>query len=248
MNLKTTIIWVGLLIANMAVATSAEETWNKLVGQKKLKHSGELFKFVKNNPELPNIFIYGDSISMGYTPGVRKNLDKKANVYRLFRNGGTSRAVIRNFKRLQEAMTNSKLSDPWKFKWNIITINVGLHDLKYRKNNKPATSIQDYKSNLIKIIKYFQKTQSQAKLIYVMTTPVPAKSVGRVEGDAVKYNDAAREVLKKYPEIKICDLYTLTKANHKKWWIKQGNVHYNSSGKLAQAQKVSEAIEAVLEK
>ena len=65
------------------------------------------------------------------------------------------------------------------------------------------------------------------------TTPVPRRSKGRKDGDAARFNDAAVEVLKVYPDIATNDLYAFTKANHAKWQARPGDVHYNVAGKDA---------------
>jgi len=71
----------------------------------------------------------------------------------------------------------------------------------------------------------------------------PAKDAWtQLAGDAVRFNHAALEVLKDYPEIIINDLYTFTKANHAKWQTRPGNVHYNPAGKAAQGDEVAKVI------
>ena len=70
---------------------SAKEAWEKLT--RRFAKRPE-FAYVENDPSLPNVLIYGDSISIGYTQRVRKNIGSKANVYRLNHNGGNSTAFI----------------------------------------------------------------------------------------------------------------------------------------------------------
>ena len=132
--IKRLLIGVALTAVVGVQAETAESAWNKMVNKRLLRRSA--FKYVKHNPKLPNVFIYGDSISIGYGPNVRKNLAGKANVYRLYRNGSSSNTVISGFKLQETTMRDRKLSDPWDFEWNVITINVGLHDLKYMKGKK----------------------------------------------------------------------------------------------------------------
>ncbi len=255
MRNKMIVTCLVVMAAGVLGATTAEEAWNKLVGARTLKRFGSTYKYVKNDPKLPNVLIYGDSISIGYTPYVRTNLTGKANVYRIFRNGGASKNVIPNIERMEKIMRDPKLADPWKFKWNVITVNVGMHDHKYMDGRKLSLETgklqatpEVYKANLIKIFNFLTRTQPQARIIYVLTTPIPAKSAGRKQGDSLKYNDIAKEVLKKYPEIKICDLYSFTLPNQPKWWSAPGNVHYKPEGRKAQAKVVTEAIEAALKK
>ncbi len=112
---------VGL---NPAFADSAEDAWSNLVGDKFIKRPE--FAYVQHNAALPNVLIYGDSISIDYTQRVRENLKGKANVYRIHCNGDHTGAVIPTMKQMHDAM-----GEHWPFKWDVIHFNAGLHDLKY---------------------------------------------------------------------------------------------------------------------
>ena len=46
------------------------------------------FAPVTDDPKLPRVLLIGDSISIGYTIPVRKLLEGKANVHRIWENGG----------------------------------------------------------------------------------------------------------------------------------------------------------------
>ena len=96
---------------------TAKEAWDKLVGE---TYEPEAYKFIKNNPKLPNVLIYGDSVSISYTPTVRKELAGKANLYRVFMNGVHSGHLIRCMKQMESTMRNKNLKDPWDFKWDIV--------------------------------------------------------------------------------------------------------------------------------
>jgi hypothetical protein len=243
-----------ILWGNLACADPTKDAWTKLVG-KKFENRPE-FSFVENNPALPNLLIYGDSISIGYTRCVREKLKGKANVYRLHCNGGDSGSFITHMTKMHDVMRNKKLNRPWTFQWDIIHFNVGLHDLKYlskgkldKKNGKQVSSTDAYKKNLHAIVAYLKKLSPDAKLIFATTTPVPEGESGRIAGDAERYNAAAIVVLRKFPEITINNLFTFTKPNHSKWWTKPGNVHYNATGKDAQGAEVARIIiEAISKK
>lgn len=217
---------------------------------KKLANTGEAFKYVSPNPKLPNVLLYGDSISIGYTPTVRKELEAKANVFRIFNNGQSSDMFIPKMEKLKTTMFQPYLKGGWDFKWDVIHFNVGLHDLKYLKdgkldvvNGKQVSSIEEYKANLDQICTYLQKEYPKAKLIFATTTAVPDEGAdGRIAGDSEKYNKAAREVLVKYPSIVINDLYSFTKPNASQWHIKPADVHYNELGKTAQGKHVAKLI------
>ena len=242
-----------ILWGNLACADSTKDAWTKLVGKKFEKNP--TFAFVENKPALPNVLIYGDSISIAYTERVRERLKSKANVYRLYCNGGDSGSFTRRMIEMHDVMRDEKLDRPWTFQWDVIHFNVGLHDLKYvsmgkldKKNGKQVLSIDAYKENLYAIVAYLKKLSPDAKLIFATTTPVPEGGSGRIAGDADKYNAAALDLLRKFPDITINDLFTFTKPNHSKWWTKPGNVHYNATGIDAQGDEVARIILETLSK
>ena len=193
-------------------SAAAEDAWFGLVGKRFSKRPE--FGYVVNNPDLPNVLIYGDSISIHFTQPLREKLKDKANVYRMFSNGLHSGAFLPKMKRMHDTMRSADLDDPWKFKWDVIHFNVGLHDLKYLKGKKldiengtQVTSIEAYQNNLGDIVEYLNQLAPEAKLIFATTTPVPEGAAGRIPGDAQKYNDAAQAVLEKHPAIAINDLF-----------------------------------------
>lgn len=230
----------------------AKEAWQKLVRSPRF-NKRPAFQYVKNNPQLPNVLLYGDSISIAYTDATREALKGKANVYRLYCNGGDSSSFIQKMKTMHATMQKDDLNDPWKFDWDVIHFNVGLHDLKYmngkkldRVNGTQAISPADYEKNLRAIIAYLKQLAPKAKLIFATTTPVPEGEPGRIAGDAAKYNQIALKVLKDYPEIAVDDLYAFTKPQHAQWWTKPGNVHFNTAGATAQGKEVARVIEQQL--
>jgi len=210
---------------------------------------GGAFEYVHPRKGMPNVLLYGDSISIGYTQTVRETLKNKATVFRFQRNGGSSDRLIPGLEKMQRAMFQPYLEKGWNFEWDVIHFNVGLHDLKYLKdgkldkeNGKQVSSICEYKTRLKGICDYLQAKFPNTKLIFATTTPVPEGADGRFAGDSVKYNEAALQVLKNYPSIRINDLYAFTKPNHKAWAIKPGNVHYNELGKTEQGKEVARII------
>ena len=133
-------------------------TWDKLCGKIGEVYKTDVFKYVHPKKETPNVFIYGDSVSIKYSSKVREVLSEKATVIRLFKNGGSSYNFIENMDKLEKTMFHPGLENGWNFKWDLIHFNVGLHDLKYlkgkhlsKKNGNQVSSINDYKSNLDEI-------------------------------------------------------------------------------------------------
>lgn len=248
--LGATTIYVG--VNSCASVNLFGNNYNEEVSKaawKKLANKGAAFEYVDPNKKLPNVLIYGDSISIGYTPTVRNTLEGKTNVFRIYKNGQASHNLIPNMENMHKTMFQPYLKEGWDFNWDVIHFNVGLHDLKYVKdgkldkvNGKQVNSTAIYKTNLDKICKYLVEEYPKAKLIFATTTAVPEGAEGRFAGDSVKYNKAAKGVLVKYPSIQINDLYGFTKPNAKDWYIKPGNVHYNDLGKTAQGKEVARII------
>jgi hypothetical protein len=235
----------ALNLATLPVlAETAQEAWNQLVGAKPVRN--EAFRFVENDPALPNVLIYGDSISIGYTSAVRKQLKQRANVYRLHCNGGDSSSFIRKFERLQTVMRDPQIDGHWTFQWDVIHFNVGLHDLKFvspggrldKANGTRVTPPVDYRKQLGEIVSCLETDAPNARLVFALTTPVPENEPGRFVGEAAHYNHIAIDVLKDHPEVVINDLYTPSKP-----YLKQGNVHYQGTGGIeVQGAKVAEVI------
>lgn len=224
-----------------------KRVWEKLCGTPRAY--AQAFRYIHPENGRPNILLYGDSISMGYTETVRRELSERATVFRLFRNGRSSKDFIVNMEQQRKSMFSPYLENGWDFTWDLIHFNVGLHDLRYLSEGKPDkvngnqnTPINTYKENLHKICKYLLSCYPDTKLIFATTTPVPEGEPGRVATDALKYNEVARVVLSEYPEIGINDLYSFTKPNFDSWVIKRGNVHYNTVGQTEQGKQVAQVI------
>ena len=238
------VVIIALAIVGAGVAMAQESknagkspdqiAWEKAIPKRLAKRPA--FAYQEDTP-LPNVLIIGDSISIGYTAAVRKMLAGKADVFRIPTNGGdTDRGL--------------KSMDKWlgDRKWDVITINWGLHDLKYLKgrkldmSGKQVRGLEDYAANLEKIVQRLEKTG--AKIIWVSTTPVPEGSNGRKKGDAAKYNEVAAGVMKKHG-IPTVDLYSFALPQLDKIQ-RPKNVHFTDKGSEALAGQVVAQIEKAL--
>lgn len=255
--MKKLISLFSLLVISSAthvIGGTAEDAWYGIALRKKANDKNAAFQYVENDPSLPNVLIYGDSISIAYTPVVRELLSGEANVYRLHVNGGFSSSFVEKMDTLHRTMENPNIKGHWTHDWDVIQVNVGLHDLKYvvkgskldKVNGKQVASPDEYERNLEGIIAYLGKNHPKAKLVFALTTPVPEGEPGRQAGDAAKYNKVALKVLKGHPEIVVNDLYSFTKPHHAHWWSKPGNVHYNKEGIRAQGEEVARVLETLL--
>ncbi|MFT6747276.1 MAG: hypothetical protein ACJAZ2_001626 [Glaciecola sp.] len=195
----------------------------------------------------PKILIIGDSISMGYTPYVKNQLRKKARVYH---NSGNAQHTTKGLKNIEHWVT--------KEKWEIIQFNWGLWDICYRDNKRKypdnkdkingiiTTSKLEYANNLDSIVSLIQNS-TQAQLIFVTTTFVPAENIGRYSNDVILYNDTAKTIMNKH-EVIVNDIYQKSKSIHDQFSFKEDDVHFSSTGYKMIGAHVSATLEKLLAK
>lgn len=190
----------------------------------KAKKANPVLAAVADTPGLPRVLLIGDSISMGYTLGVRASLAGKANVHRPPENSGDTARGVSSI-------------DRWlgSGKWDVIHFNFGLHDLKYLDaagqlappdKGRQVATLAEYEANLRKIVARLRQTG--AKLIYATTTPVPGGSQGRVEDDAIRYNAVAVRVMQEHG-VAINDLHAFVKPRQTQLQ-RPANVHFTDEG------------------
>ena len=198
------------------------------------------FSQPKDNPDLPNVLLIGDSISIGYTIAVRKELAGKVDVFRIPTNGRYASYGAQNI-------------DKWigKRKWDVIHFNWGLWDLCYRNpkskeqghrdkiNGTLTATPEQYKASMEAIVSRLKKTG--AKLIWCETTPVPEHEAGRKMGDAIKYNKVANEIMKAN-NIQINALHAHALKKQSEIQKKKGDVHFTNEGSAYLAEKVADEI------
>lgn len=194
--------------------------------------------------KLPRVLIIGDSISIGYTPGVKKALAGRAEV---LHNPGNGRYAAYGRANLDKWLGDTK--------WDVIHFNWGLWDICYRDsksknqgnrdkvNGKLTATPESYRADLEAIVGRLKKTG--AKLIWAATTAVPEGEAGRIVGDEVKYNAIAAEIMKR-ESIAINDLHSFALGSLTDAYVGPGNVHFTKAGSAALAKQVAEAIGAVL--
>jgi len=197
----------------------------------------------KADPNLPNVLLIGDSISIGYTIATREALKGIANVYRPLTNCGPTTRGIEGL-------------DDWlgDRKWDVIHFNFGLHDLKYMGPNKenlakpdsPASRVQvpmeEYESNIETIARCLKSTG--ARVIWRDTTPVPEGARGRVVGDSKRYNESARRAIARVDGIEIDPFYDYALEHSE--LQKKADVHYTPAGSKVLGEHVAEVIKKAL--
>lgn len=204
------------------------------------------------HPGLSNVLIIGDSISIYYTPGVRNLLEGKANVFRPIRyDSASGRYSFENCGDTEKGLQRIKdwLSVQGNTKWDVIHFNWGLHDLKRISKEKgnqsddptvpPAVPVEQYRENLEQLVTIMKSTG--AVMIFGATTPyVEGVRPCRIPEDALRYNEAAMEVMKKH-EVVVNDLYSAVLPRLEE--LQQPvNVHFKPEGSWFFAQQVADAI------
>lgn len=200
------------------------------------------FAKVTDDPALPRVLLIGDSISIGYTVDVRKELDGVANIHRIPTNGGPTTRGLQSI-------------DSWlgESKWDVIHFNWGLHDLKFVNSKLQLVDpsegeyqvpIEEYQKNLTELVARLKETD--AKLIWRNTTPVPEGAKGRIPGDAAKYNAVAAEIMKKN-DIPTDDMFSFVKPQMEKLML-PANVHFTKPGSAALGEQAATEIKKALKK
>jgi lysophospholipase L1-like esterase len=195
------------------------------------------------DPQLPNVLIIGDSISIGYTGTVKAELEGKANV---LHNAGNSQGTTNGLAKIDEWLE--------VMEWDVIHFNFGLHDLKRvteagtsnnsnDENDPYQADVETYAANLKKIVARLKETE--ATLIFATTTPFPAGvKPFRSPEDAGNYNAAALKIMKKNG-IEVNDLYALVLPDLATLQ-KPVNVHFEKPGSELMGKQVATRIEAAL--
>jgi arylsulfatase len=187
------------------------------------------FAPVTDDPKLPRVLLIGDSISIGYTPPVRKQLEGKVNVHRIPTNGGPTTNGLANLQTWLGAG-----------KWDLIHFNWGLHDLKYMPDGKKQVSPEDYEKNLRELVKQLKATG--ATVVWCSTTPVPEGELNppRKNDEVVEYNAIAKRVMDEN-RVPTDDLYAFALPRLKEIQLPV-NVHFSDAGSETLATQVATAI------
>ncbi len=250
--------WVGLVVLGLAIALAgctdqpaeqmeevqvvkpefvpiSEELWESRLEERLAKLKA--FDYVVNDPDLPNVLLIGDSISIGYTPAAREGLAGAANVYRIPTNGGPTTKGL-------------EYLDLWLEPggWDVIHFNFGLHDMRHMKDGQKDVTgpsvhtIEQYIANLEEIVTRLRATG--AKLIFATTTPVAPDTEGFLPEDPVAYNAAAVVLMKRHG-IAVNDLHGAVAGELDKHQLER-NVHFNGEGSAFLGGKVAKVIQGQL--
>ena len=218
----------------------------------------------KADAALPNVLILGDSISMGYTPFVKKRLAGVANVTRPHCNCAATQFYLREKGGMRDWVGTNH--------WDVITVNCGCWDICYMKGDPVGTDhywgpdaelkklpplqrgtairdrgfhvrtpILEYAKNLRAILTYLKSTG--ATVIFPLSTPCPAYQYDDRCGLFRAYNEVATDVCRELG-VETVDLYAVGERNYDK---QPDGAHYNDEGNDILAAAVSAAVQSALE-
>lgn len=220
-------------IASIACAQSAPAKKNTAT-----KKTNPAFAVIEEDPSLPRVLILGDSISIGYTLPLRKQLEGKANVVRPATNCAYSRNGVKHIGKW--------LGDR---PWDVIHFNFGLHDLKHVVEGAKIVPLgtegchrleteAGYEANLRKLVAKLKN--SGAELIWCSTSPVPPGARGRIPGDEKRYNQIAATVMQENG-IAINDLHKMATGRLNEIQ-KKADVHFTPAGSQELARMLAPLI------
>jgi lysophospholipase L1-like esterase len=185
---------------------------------------------------MKRIVLIGDSIRMGYQETVRAQLEGWADVWGPEQNGGTSKNVLNHL-------------DEWVItrQPEVLHINCGLHDLRKEfGQNTSAVPLDAYTDNVWTIMTRV-KTETDAIVIWALTTPVnqewhhKRKGFDRFEADVAAYNTAAADIAGEL-DIVVNDLFTtVTSAGRHNLLLPDG-VHFKPEGYALLGKGVADQI------
>ncbi len=182
---------------------------------------------------LPSVLVIGDSISIYYTPFLKKELAGKAVV----KHSGHAADTSKGIERIDGYLSKAK---GYGGKWDVIHFNWGLHDLKKKGTQVP---VDKYAANLRVLVRRMKKTG--ARLIWATITPVGPGAARRVE-DIARYNAAALKVMKE-EGVEVNDLHAIA-APRREEIQKDDNVHFKDEGSKLFAKAVAKKVLAALKR
>ncbi len=180
---------------------------------------------------MTRVTIIGDSIAMAYGPLVRDLLAGQVEVWQPKENAGTSANVLAHV-------------EEWFLRppADLIHFNCGLHDLAIDKGREDRrVEVEQYAANLAEILARI-KAGSAAKLVWATTTPVmdawheANHGFRRHEEDVLRYNAAAREVVKGLP---VNDLHAVIMRGGREQCVCEDGVHMTARGNRLLAEAVA---------
>jgi len=189
----------------------------------------------------PKVLLIGDSISMGYAPGVIAQMADRCDVVRIEGNGGTSRNCK---ERLAEWIAAARP--------DVVHFNCGLHDIAVdpgKTDNR--VPIDEYERNLCDMAAWL-RANTCARLVWARTTPViferhrAVKGFDRDDRDVQRYNAVADRVMAE-AGVPVNDLYRVIREAGVEQCLQPDGVHMTDRGNAALASAVVAALDKAIQ-
>lgn len=187
--------------------------------------------------ELPRVLLVGDSIRLGYAPGVAQRLSGKAIVISLPENGGDSANVLAHL-------------DEWilQQKPDVVHLNCGLHDLRRaKKDGRHQVELDRYTENLRRIVARIRE-RTDAALVFADTTPIVddrhakrGDDYDRTEADVRRYNAVAIKVMGELG-VPVHDLHWVVEQGGPETMLGTDGTHYTAAGSDRLAEAVADCV------
>jgi dienelactone hydrolase/lysophospholipase L1-like esterase len=183
------------------------------------------------------VVLVGDSIRLGYAPGVAARLEGKAVVISPTENGGDSANVLAHL-------------DEWviRQKPDVVHLNCGLHDLKRSQTDgHHQVELDRYTENLRRIVTRI-RAGTDAALVFADTTPIlderharRGADFDRTEADVRRYNAAAVAVMRELG-VPVHDLHWVVEQGGPETMLGPDGTHYTAAGSDRLAEAVADCV------
>jgi lysophospholipase L1-like esterase len=187
---------------------------------------------------LPRVMLIGDSISIGYTPFVRKQLCGVVEVHRPPENCGSSGQGVAALNTWFDAAAQGAE------RWDCVHWNFGIHDIKCpQRDGQNATPLEVYKENLREILRRLRPLAKQ--IIWCSTTLSPESASGAPPEDFTRYNEVARSIMEEAGGVRVNDLWAFSLPRLAALQLPD-NSHFSPEGSRTLATQVVAAIKQAL--
>lgn len=233
------------LIVLLLIASCGSEIEKRAGDIKGVRSNVFEFLEYKNeyDPELPSILVIGDSITIGHTPYLQRELEGKYNVYRLetekgsgkYQNARNTNYTLRNISNWLELYSECDIVIWNNGIWD--SVREDQVDLYPEDASNYRTTYEDYRNNLVDIANTI--IDSGRKPYFVTTTDIPIAATGLFNaGDDIERNEIAEEVLSDLG-INIIDIYSIG-ASDLNLHLETFDVHFKAEGREMQAKTIKE--------
>jgi acyl-CoA thioesterase-1 len=201
---------------------------------KKLRSELIAYDFAQTteDPALPRVYIIGDSISISYTPVVRKCLEGKANVLRPPCNCKTTKFGLRHLDRWLDIG-----------ELDLCLVNFGIHDILLDRK----VELPDHRENIKRIIEI---VSAKCPMMWVTTTDFKGPPKLRPNADQEAHGIYRREARKVVEETgcSIIDLDPLVAKAEKNLHMQKDGMHFSDLGYDILGEFIAKTVEEQLNK